>query len=108
MCVFVKDGGGGGEGGVEGARRGKGDCGEGMNSNFRKFLCVSGISAPLYLNGIWRLNREYGSNIDTRKLDLEMKFIKNSEPNATSYVQIRVKAREALSYNIRKYITTGI
>ena len=58
---------------------------------------------PYYLNGLWRLNREYGSDIDTTKLELEAKFVKRTETTATSYVWVRAKAKEHQSCDIRMY-----
>ena len=58
---------------------------------------------PFYHNGFWRLNREYGSNVDTRKLELQAKFVKNTETTATSYVWVRAKAKEKQSCDIRMY-----
>lgn len=64
------------------------------------YLDPEGLSALLYFNAIWRLNREYGSSVDTDKLELETKFIRNTAPNTTSYVQTLARAKEDLFYHI--------
>ena len=65
---------------------------------------LSGISASLYLNAIWRLNREQGSTIDTDKLALEAKFVKRTDSSTTSCVLLRAKAKEQQTWDIRKYL----
>lgn len=64
------------------------------------YLDPTGISAFLYLNAIWRMNREYGSNIDTDKLELEAKFVHRPDSNTTSCVLLRARAKEDQSYDI--------
>ncbi|KAL4236035.1 hypothetical protein ACF0H5_004421 [Mactra antiquata] len=50
------------------------------------YLDPTGVSAPLYLNAIWRLNREYGGTIDTEKLKLVAHFEQTQDIDRLSIV----------------------
>lgn len=52
------------------------------------YLDPTGISADLYLNAITRLNKEYGSDINTDSLKLEAEYIQTKTPEDTSYVRL--------------------
>jgi hypothetical protein len=65
----------------------------------------SGVAAPLYLNAIWRLNREYGADIDTDKFRLEAKFEKSSEDDRLSLLVLKAVSKCDQQYNIGMFIS---
>ncbi|XP_060593376.1 histidine N-alpha-methyltransferase-like [Ruditapes philippinarum] len=64
------------------------------------YLDPTGVAAPLYLNAIWRLNREYGADIDTDKFRLEAKFEKSSEDDRLSLLVLKAVSKCDQQYNI--------
>ncbi|XP_021364017.1 uncharacterized protein LOC110457187 isoform X2 [Mizuhopecten yessoensis] len=58
------------------------------------YLDPTGISSDLYLNGVWRLNREYGCSINTDTLALEAEYVHSDKPDETSYVIVFGKSLE--------------
>ena len=64
---------------------------------------LSGYYAAFFNNAFLRLNREYGSDIDTAKIKFEAKFNKNDDVTATSAVLLWAKALETQKWDIRKY-----
>ncbi|XP_021364021.1 uncharacterized protein LOC110457188 [Mizuhopecten yessoensis] len=58
------------------------------------YLDPTGISADLYLNAVWRLNREYGCSINTTTLALEAEYVHSDRPEDTSYVMLFGKSLE--------------
>lgn len=60
----------------------------------------TGVSALLYLNAIWRLNREYGSNIDTDKFELQAKFEKVTDADRLSRLVLKAVAKCDQHYKI--------
>ncbi|XP_060065963.1 histidine N-alpha-methyltransferase-like [Ylistrum balloti] len=64
------------------------------------YLDPTGISADLYRNAINRLNREYGSSINTATLVLEAEYIHNDRPEETSYVTLCGVSQEKRTHDI--------
>lgn len=64
------------------------------------YLDPTGISALLYLNAIQRLNREFGSDIDCDKFDLEARFERNTDPDSVSRLVLLARAKCDLNYHI--------
>ena len=55
-----------------------------------------------YKNSFWRLNRDYGSEIDTDSLDIDVDYIQRNEANFCSYVTVMAKATAQKTHYIRK------
>ncbi|XP_045158354.2 histidine N-alpha-methyltransferase-like [Mercenaria mercenaria] len=64
------------------------------------YLDPTGVAAPLYLNALWRLNREYGGNIDTDKFQLEAKFERSTEADRLSRLVLKAVSKCDQRYNI--------
>ncbi|KAJ8305535.1 hypothetical protein KUTeg_016080 [Tegillarca granosa] len=63
---------------------------------------LTGASLNLNLNAIWRLNREFNSNIDTDRFQLYIRYIENKDEDATSVVELVAKSTMKQRFHIRK------
>ncbi|XP_069114708.1 histidine N-alpha-methyltransferase-like [Argopecten irradians] len=59
-----------------------------------------GCKQRLNVNGITRLNTEEGSVIDLDKFSYHIDFIRNTNPEFTSYVRSYIEAKEDVQYSI--------
>ena len=59
--------------------------------------------AHFYRNVFLRLNRDYGSKIDTDLLEIGVEFTQTRERNACSFLTMKATAKEPQRYNIRGY-----
>ncbi|XP_021364013.1 uncharacterized protein LOC110457185 isoform X2 [Mizuhopecten yessoensis] len=69
------------------------------------YLDPTGISQDLYLNAVWRLNREYGCAISTDTLVLEAEYVHSDIPEETSYVTVY---GESLEHQVHHIAGLGI
>ena len=70
---------------------------------FHKSLPITGMQADFYKNAFSRLNRDYGSKIETNKLKIEVEYSQRKGRNTCSYLTVRARAIESQAYEIRKY-----
>lgn len=61
-----------------------------------------GVSAPLYLNALWRMNRELGANINTDNFRLEATFTPKAEEDRVGGVVLAAISKTKQTISIRE------
>ena len=67
---------------------------------------ATGLQGDFYGNALPRLNRDYGSKIETNKFLIEVEYVQRKGRNTCSYLTMRARSLEAQAYEIREYLTT--
>lgn len=70
------------------------------NTILKAYDDEAGLMRNFIQNGITRLNKETGSEIDKTKFKWEVDFVLNKDPYSVSYVRKYMEAKESVQYKI--------